>query len=109
MCALLLTNPPNEPVKEAGLGEAVIVLLPEDGCPVPQAKLQQDIHVHITPQGHHCGHDILLLHGVDGLLQVLASRDAISDEDEGELGIAPGKSLPIAWAEHDVVDGVDDG
>lgn len=38
-CALHLTYPPNEPVKEAGLGEAVIVLLPEDSCPVPEAKL----------------------------------------------------------------------
>lgn len=30
-----LTYPPNEPVEEAGLGEADIVLLPEDGSSVP--------------------------------------------------------------------------
>lgn len=109
MHSLHLTYPPNEPVKEAGLGEAVIVLLPEDGCPVPEAKLQQDVHVYVTPKSHYRGHDVLLLHGIDGLLEVLASCDAVSDEDEGELSIAPGKSLPVSWAENDVVDGMYDG
>lgn len=104
-----LTYPPNEPVEEAWLGEAFIVLLPEDGSPISKAKLQQDIHVYVTPKSHHRGHDVLLLHGIDGLLKVLASCDAVSDEDKGEFSIAPSDSLTISWAEHNVVDGVYDG
>lgn len=60
----VLTDPADEPVKEAGLGQTVKVFLPEDGRPVTQADLSKHIHVHVAAHSDHSGHHVLLTHRV---------------------------------------------
>lgn len=101
----VLTDPADEPVKEAGLGQTIKVFLPEDGRPVTQADLGKHIHVHVAAYSNHGGHHILLAHGVHRLLQAVITRDAIREEDKGELCVTP---RPALCTPHHIVDGMHD-
>lgn len=64
------------------------------------------MRVSVGPRGYHSSDHLSGTHGADGLVQVYVVGDAVGDEDERDLGVAPGLST-ATFAQHSV-DGADD-
>lgn len=71
----------------------MVVIGPEDSRWVPKSHLPQNLFICVFSYGDHRGNASSPSHGGHPLVQLLPGRDPVSDEDEGQLGMATSQSV----------------